>query len=617
MNQYTGKETVNVPIPYKNLRELLEFAGEFHLDVPAYIFRAGKGKARDANIEKNYLEFKEDIDHFATGLLDKGIVTIQEHFEEKEHIAIIGANSYPWLIVHNAVLFGLGVSVPLDKQLADDEVSHLCLRGSVTVFAFDYTHKDAALATAKENPNIHTFILIDQIEKYEALRAELPNLLHIENIIEDGKKSTSGNLEKYKNYEIKNEEAAAIYYTSGTTNNSKGVMLSQKNIISNVYSGVKNIPIPKGIRTLSVLPIHHTFEATVGMYCLWAIGVTICINDNLRNFSKNLKDWKIGMILGVPLIFSRLQKQVLKTIEKSGKSKSFNFGRKISKFLMKLGIDRRRKLFSAVIDGLGGHLQFLVSGAAALSHDTHKFFDDVGITILPGYGLTETSPMLAACVPGANPVGSVGKPLYNNTVAIDSPDGGNSPETAGEIFAKGDNIMLGYYNNEEATKEAFTEDGWFKTGDIGYFSKDHTLYITGRAKSLIVLNNGKKVFPEEIELQYSEISGIKNVMIWAETNERGSLDLSARFQVDKEALPEELTQADDDAISNWLDNQVNASNQKMTEYKKIRYFIWNEEDPIMTTTMKVKRKPEVERIQAFLQAQGKTIRELSGKRVEF
>lgn len=612
MRTVHGLPQIEFATPFDNLREMLDVSIQKYPGVSAYIFHEmGNGEVK--TVTKDYLQLKDDINSFAAGLISQGKVKIDG--SGKEHIAVIGANSYPWVIVHNAALLGLGISVPLDKQLADHEVARLCQRGKVTVFAFDYAHLDTALKVEKENPQIHTYVLLDSEDKFDEAKKDLSKLLSLGNLIKTGQPMLDQKKE-FMSLPIDNKVMAAIYYTSGTTSQSKGVMLSQHNIVSNIKQAVRTIPLDIGKRALSVLPLHHTFEGTVGMYCFWATGISICINENLRTLTNNMKEWGIAMILTVPLMLITMHRQIIKNIEQKGKLKTFEFGLKLTRFLNKFGIDIRRKVFKDIHAALGGKLDMVVSGAAALPAEQHQFFTDIGITCLAGYGLTETSPILSACTPTLNVMGSVGRPLADVTLAIDSQGAADSEESSGEILAKGENVMLGYYENEEATREVFTEDGWFKTGDIGYFDDQDCLHITGRAKSVIVLSNGKNVFPEEVELFFNQIPGVKNVMIWGELTERGAIDLSARFQIDKEALPENVGTEDID-INIWLEDEVERINHEMTEYKKIKHFIWDESDPIMTTTLKIKRNEELQRIHNELTKRDLALRDASGKRLFF
>ncbi|NLJ94748.1 MAG: AMP-binding protein [Clostridiaceae bacterium] len=594
-----GSKRIDFKTHFRDLRHILEYAKTNYNEIPAYIFHEGKQKT---TVTKSYTELEQDIVDFAVGLADLSKLTLSQG--EKPHFAVIGNNSYPWVVFHNAVLFGLGISVPLDKQLPDHEVVDLCERGKVEIFGFDYAHKSAALELVKTNSNVNTLVLFDQEDKLDELNKEIEALnsackiYGFEEILEFGQGLGSDLKDKFRAIELPLEEMAVLSFTSGTTSTSKGVMLSHLNLVANVNQAISSLDVPSGLRALSVLPLHHCFESTVGMWCLWAYGITICINESLRTLVPNLKEWKINVILTVPLMLSGIHRQVMKTIEKSGKTSTFNFGRKLSKFLLKLGIDKRREIFKSVHAGLGGELQLLISGAAALAPEVQSFFEEIGVASIAGYGLTETAPILAADNPNNSTIGSVGEPLCGVSLAIDGD--GHNPETAGEILAKGDNVMLGYYNDPENTADSFTPDGWFRTGDMGYFDENNLLYITGRAKSCIVLSNGKNVFPEELESFYINLPGIKNIMIWGEDTVRGAVDLVARFQIDREALPEEVNKDSNNDITDYLQATIRKINDRMAVYKRVKNFIWDESDPEMTTTLKIKRDPEIKRIKEAL-----------------
>lgn len=592
-----GSQQVQIDTPYENVRELLQHCCKQYPNNDAYWFHDPSGKT---TIKKKYSDVLNDIFAFGIGLLDKKMASIGQ-----EHVSVIGANSYPWVIVQNSTLFGLGVAVPLDKQLADHEAASLCQRGKTSILAFDYEHASAARLAAKECPLIRHFILMDRPEKIAEFQKKDPRFISFEEILEAGRAVRKKGPHPFETLPIDIEDLAAILFTSGTTSQSKGVMLNQRNMIGNVKQGVSTILIEPGGRALSVLPLHHTFEGSVGMYDLWAVGVCICINENLRTFTRNLKEWKINMLLAVPLLFQGIYRQIQKGIDKGGKRGAINFALKLSRFLMKLGIDKRRKIFKAIHEQFGGHLNFFVAGAAPIPSEVQAFFIDIGILMVLGYGLTETAPILSACSPKFNRIGSVGRPVNGVTLAIAGPGDGMSPEGAGEIYAKGDNVMMGYYENEAATKEVFTEDGWFKTGDIGYFDKDDFLYITGRAKSMVVLSNGKKVFPEELEALLDGIEGIANSMVWGEDTARGAVELAVRLQIERENLPEFVKADDAQSINAYLDREIRAFNQQMTSYKHIAHWFWDDSAPVMTTTRKVKRHDELARIRRAMAEQGK------------
>lgn len=612
MKIVTGPHQVVFRDRFETIRELLELSAKrFSENIPAYIFHEEDSKL---TVKKSYAELLEDIETYALGLL--ALTPVNPLQAERDHVGIMANNSYPWVIHHTSMMFGLGVSVPLDKQLPDHEAASLLKRGNVSCFAFDYGQIDKLALMAQENPQIHTYILLDQLGKIEEVRkileenAENPDfkLLSFKDIVRAGQGADDHDLAELRKLDPRVEKMNVLSFTSGTTAQSKGVMLSHKNIVSDIWFAVNSLHYPEGLRALSVLPLHHAFESTVGMYCLWLIGVTICINENLRTLLPNLKEWKINMIICVPLMLTTIYRNIQKNIDKTGKRKKFEFGLKLSKFLRKFGIDMRRKLFKDVHDAFGGELIHTVVGAAALPVDIQEFFEDIGIYCVSGYGLTETSPIISAASYKDNAYGSVGKPLYSLQVAIDGQ--GTSEETAGEILVKGDTVMLGYYENEAATLDSFNEDGWFKTGDLGYFDHEDNLYISGRAKSLIVLSNGKNVFPEEIEGLYLETSGIKQAMVWGEKNARGAVDICCRFQIDREAIAEAVPSLKEEDITNYLRSIVKANNSLVPIYKHVSYFIWDESDPIMTTTLKIKRDQELARIMAKLEDQDRSMREL-------
>jgi len=611
MKIVTGTAQADIPTPYRNLRELLDFSVERYPEIPAYIFNA-KDQNEEITVQKSYVELRQDINDFALGVAE--LLQLEFGHSEPSHIAIIGNNSYPWVVCHNAVLFGLGVSVPLDKELPTNEVLRLCNRAQVSAFAFDYSHRDSALALARDDQRVKVFVLLDKPEKKDQIEGRLKQLNSKARIftfaetIAHGKTVDQHKKDEFRAIELPLEEMAVLSFTSGTTAESKGVMLSHLNIISNVRQGAKTIAYDAGMKALSVLPLHHSFEATVGMWCMWALGITVCINDSLRTLLPNMQKWKVDAMLTVPLMLTAIYRRVKRAIESSGKMKSLKLGLWLSRLLMKLGIDKRRTIFRSIHENFGGSLKTIISGAAALPPNIQQLFNDVGIDCLTGYGLTEASPVLAVTRINFNVVGSVGLPLSDVTLAIEGP--ADSRENAGEILARGDNIMLGYYQDEESTKATFTEDGWLKTGDVGYFDENDCLYITGRAKSCIVLANGKNVFPEEIEDIFMKYPGVKNIIIWGESSARGAIDLAARFEIDIADLPSEVNPESKSEITKYLQEIVSEVNDQMIQYKRVKWFIWDESELITNTTMKVKRDDEIAKIRAALAQKNTDMHEL-------
>jgi long-chain acyl-CoA synthetase len=350
------------------------------------------------------------------------------------------------------------------------------------------------------------------------------------------------------------------------------------------------------------------------MYMMQYYGVTICFTDGLRYISKNLAEWKISIILAVPLLFENIYNKVNEVLESSGKKTLVNTMVKVSRVSLKLGIDLRRKLFKQILAGFGGELSLAVSGAAAIDPKIAQAFTDWGVRFYQGYGLTETAPVLSACNEFVNVIGSIGNPVAEVELAIDTED--PKPGAIGEILARGANVMMGYYKNEEATAEVMMPDGWFRTGDMGYFDEKGCIHITGRVKSMIVLTNGKKCFPEEIESLLNQIPGVKESIVWGEENVRKAVDIVACIHIEREKMAKSAESAEDPAISAWLANRVKEVCVRMPAYKAIKYFIITEQDFIKTTTLKIKRPAMIGDINDKLAAKNQTMKTANTKNLD-
>jgi len=596
--QYT-KGTVNhkTHLDCAVIRDLINYCAREYGESNAFLFH---DKPNGKEIHKSYIDFKNDIDALGTALISIGA--------KDSHIVVIGNNSYKWAVSHNAIINGVGVSVPLDKQLSEPEIISLTERGLADYFIFDQSHLNEAIAVSKANTCIKNFIFKNP---EEGSMPDDPRFISYDNLIADGYKLISEGNTDFINATLDANTMCSLLFTSGTTALSKGVMLSHKNVCSNMNNINSTIKINRG-RGLSVLPLHHTLENSIGMFYLLASGVCICYTDGLRYLSNNLKEWEITIMLGVPLLFENIYNQIQTTLRKTKKTRIVNIMRKVSNFLRIFKIDIRKKLFKQIIDGLGGKMELFVSGAAPIDVKIIKFFNDIGITFLMGYGLTETSPVISATSFHLNIYGSVGRPLGNIEAAIDTED--PVCGAVGEILTKSDCVMLGYFQNEEATKEVFTEDGWFRTGDSGYLDKKGCIHVTGRLKSMIVLTNGKKVFPEEIELLTDRIPGIKESLAWGHNSAKGTVDICAKFVIDPDSLPDDCKN-DDKKIANYIDEQIKIINTKMPVYKSIKYFIFTETDMIKTTTLKIKRPLEEKSINQYLTENNLTMRSASGSRI--
>jgi len=601
MQTVIGKQYYEQP-RYETTRDLLKDCARRYADLAVYRYHDVPG---GKEIVRTYSEYAQAIDDFGTGLHSLGLAG--------EHIVIIGANSYEWAISHNAVVNGTGVSVPLDKQLPVAEVINLAARGNAEAFIYGGTHHDIAKAVAAVNTKIRYFICMNPGIITPEWQKTDSRFVDFSEVLQQGHDRLAGGDTSFVDVPIDPDSMCSLLFTSGTTAMSKGVMLCQRNITHNIFVVTSTIKIEKEQRVLSVLPLHHTFENSVGMYTMQSYGCCICFTDGLRHLSDNLKEWKINIIIGVPLLFENIYRQIQKTLVKTGKLGLVNTMCRISNVLRKVGIDIRGKLFHQIIEAVGGGLNLCVCGAAAIDMEITRFFNDIGIEFLCGYGLTETSPVIAACNQVVNVYGSVGNPLATVEVGIDTDS--SKPGAIGEIMTRSDSVMLGYYQNPEATAEVLGADGWFRTGDIGYFDKKNCIHITGRIKSMIVLTNGKKAFPEEIEFLINRIPGVKDCMVWGDTTSRENVVICVKIVVSDDDLPKEL-QGDQKAQAQYFTEQIRLVSQQMPPYKIIKYFLLTREDLIKTTTLKVKRPAELEKILNRLTALSVTMKDASGKSID-
>lgn len=598
MQTVVGKKYFEQP-RFQTTRDLIKDCAQRFGDLAAYRYHDVPG---GKEIVRTYREYASAIDDFGTGLHSLGL--------SGKNIVVVGANCYEWAIAHNAVVNGTGVSVPLDKQLPGDEVINLAARGNAEAFIYNGPHHEIARSVAAVNSKIRYFICMKPGIVTPELQQEDPRFFDFSEILKTGHDRLSAGDRSFVDAAIDPSAMCSLLFTSGTTAMSKGVMLSHRNITFNIFAVTSTIKIEKGQRALSILPLHHTFENTVGMYMMQAYGCCICFTDGLRHLSDNLKEWKINIILGVPLLFENIYRQTQKQLVRSGKLKLVNTMRHVSNGLRKIGIDVRKKLFRQIIEALGGGLNLCVCGAAAIDMEITRFFNDIGIEFLCGYGLTETSPVISACNQTINVYGSVGNPLAGIEAAIDT-DSSKRGDT-GEILTRSDSVMLGYYQNPEATAEVMTADGWLRTGDIGFLDRKNCIHITGRVKSMIVLTNGKKAFPEEIEFLVNRIPGVKESMVWGDTTSGENVVICAKIVVSPDDLAKEIKE-DEAAQAKYFAAQIKLISQQMPVYKVIKYFIMSREDLIKTTTLKVKRPPEQEKILSRLAGLGLTMKTASGK----
>ncbi len=597
---------------YNDIRQMLARTCELHGDRIAYQYRL---KPKQLPVTKTYQDLQSEINQLGTGLYAKGWLKQTAVHNERTHIGVIGENSYAWVLAHNAAVLGAGISVPMDKQLAIPEVINLCQRGLVEVMFVDYKLKELALSLVQENLPLKAIVIMNSLEVAEELKQVDERFFSLEELMALGRAELAQGNDIYLRQEIDREAMSVLSFTSGTTTMAKGVMLSQRAIVEDVTMTLQTVDIKCTDKSLSVLPLHHIFESSLGMYAIWASGACVCINDGLRYIAYNLKDWQISVLLAVPLLMENIYKQIMHKVKAQGKEKSLAKAIKLTRFLRKLGIDLRRKVFKAIHEQLGGELRYNFVGASALDAQINQFFLDIGINCYMGYGLTETAPLICGCNDKCQKPGSVGNPLPGISIKIEDIESGAilEPEQPGEIVVKTPSLMNGYYQNSVATAEVMTEDGWFYTGDIGYFDKNDCLHITGRSKSMIVLTNGKKVFPEEIEYLINQITGVSQSIVFGEENNRGNIDICALLKIDVDHLPDGTTPAE---FIPEVRQQIEAINEQMPVYKKVRYLIWKTGDFISTTTLKIKRQAELDKIHALLKERGKTAITADGECVD-
>lgn len=568
---------------YENVREITDFKDlinqsvELYGDNPVFVFKKRMYKENE-KVEFNkmtYKEFKNEIDYFGTALNSLGI--------ESKRVALISKNRYEWNVVYYATTTDGKIIVPLDKALPDNEIISLAERSEAEVMVFEEKYIDI-MKKIKNNKSskIQKFICLD-------LEEDKDGFLSYKNLLRKGKELLETGNRSYLDAKIDPEKLSVLLFTSGTTSRSKAVMLSQKNICSNVMDINKVIKFYETDSMLALLPFHHAFQALIN-HVLFYIGGSMSFCDGLRYIAQNLCEYKPTVIVCVPLILESIHKKMVKTIDKEGKTKLVNRMKKITNILEKIHINVKEKIFKEIHDAVGGNVRLIVSGAAAMDSSLIKSFNEFGFKIYQGYGLTETSPVISVENDRNIKPGSVGKKLPSLEVKIYNPD----EQGIGEILVKGPSVMIGYYQNNEATQESFV-DGWFNTGDLGYIEDDY-IYITGRKKNVIVQKNGKNIFPEELELLISYIPGVKENIVYGKPTKDNDLDVCVKIVYDEEIIKNIMGYINENDIHKYMKEKIFEINKKMPPYKHIRDIIVTNQELIKTTTAKVKRHEEIARI---------------------
>ena len=559
---------------YKTIKEIfLKSTNEF-ADRP---FILEKFNPKEPFTEITYKAFKEDVVALGTSLTKK--------FNLKdERIIIIGENTYHWYVSYMAAVCGAGIAVPIDKELPINEIENVIKRAKASVVIYSTKKKDNIKKVEDNLPFVKYFIQMNSDDKLSGRN------IGLNTVIEEGKKLVNKGDNSFLDIKIDPEEFKVLIFTSGTTSQAKGVMICNRNLAENNNAVNPYVYLTEKDRFFSVLPLHHCYECSIGFLLPMAVGASIVVCQGLKHIVDNMKETKPTAMLAVPLLIESLYKKINKSIEKGGKTGVVNSMIHVTNALKAVGIDIKRKVFSEIYENLGGNLKFIVSAAAPIDPKAGKWLQDIGIIFLQGYGLTETSP-IAALTPEYEPkIGSAGKALVCSKLRINNPN----EKGEGEILIKSSTLMLGYYENEEATKEA-VKDGWFNSGDIGYIDKDGFLFITGRSKNVIVTQNGKNIYPEEIELMLSKIPEIKESMVYGKEEEGNKeLIITARVIPNYDEIKAKYGKdISEENVRNIIWEEIKKVNRSLTSYKAIKSLEIKNDEFEKTTTMKIKRFAEL------------------------
>ena len=532
-------------------------------DKIAFEYRNEKDKSKIEAI--TYKEFQYDTYYLGTALLQLVI--------NKNHIAVIGENSYKWLTVYLTVLKSDSVLVPIDRELPEKDIINILKSSDSEVLFYAGKYEKYIEKFKKELPNIKYFIGFDRNENLE-------NVLSYKKIMDLGKERYEAGDKSYASIELKDTNILKLLvYTSGTTGDPKGVMLTEQNLVSCVYYGLQVAEIKT--KCLSVLPYHHTYEAVAGILVALHKHATICINDSLKNVLKNLQLYKPDYIYLVPAFTEVFYKNIWGTAKKEGKEAGLKFLIKLSNVLRKMGIDLRGKLFKSIHSAFGGNLKEIICGGAPIRPEIGKFFNDIGVMLLNGYGITECSPLVSVNRPKFNDSSTVGVILPCCEVKIENPN----DEGDGEIWVKGDIVMMGYYKDKERTDKVL-KDGWFNTEDYGKVNEKGQLVINGRKKNVIVLTNGKNVYPEEIENYILRIPYVEETIVKSVKNDIGQeVALCAEVYLNSDKVKE----LEIENVEEQLKKDISKETKELASYKHITKIEIRKTEFIKTTTKKIKR----------------------------
>jgi len=565
----------NIPLyevrQISTLKDMLESSARMFANEAAFLVKTEEGGLYKPITYKQYYD---EVNALGTALLNLGL--------SGKRVAIISENRYEWTVAYLATVNGTGVVVPLDKELPVGEIKSLLLRSKADAVFYSGSKSNEVESISHELPNLKYLISFDNEQSTE-------KILSYRVLMEKGFELVKNGERSFLDAEIDKEAMNILLFTSGTTDKSKAVMLSHKNVCSNLMDMCSMLYIGENDVFLLLLPLHHTYACTCGFLCQIYRGCTIAFCEGLRHIVKNLKESGTTVLLGVPLILEAMYKRIWDQASKDPKMlKKLKLGLKISRALKSIGIDVRKKLFKPIHDNFGGKIRLLISGGAAIDPKVVQGFQDFGIHCVQGYGLTECSPIIALNRDVDYRNNAAGLPLPHVQIKIHNPN----EDGIGEIIAKGPNIMLGYYENEEVTREVIV-DGWFHTGDLGYIDEDNFVYITGRKKNVIVTKNGKNIYPEEIEALLTQSPFIAECVIYGREGEgEGDIEVAAEIYPDMDKIREELGTENPthDQLYKLIEEEVYKVNKSLVLYKYVRHITIRETEFEKTTSKKIKRK---------------------------
>ncbi len=554
-----------------DLKDMLNKTGRLYADKPAYRIKVEEGK-----YIYTHKEVRDMINNLGTALINLGL--------KGKRIAVIGENRYEWEIAYLSIVCGTGIVVPLDKSLPANELELLIERSDVEAIFYTKKYSDIIqnIKFSEKNKLKH-LISMDNDENCEGIYSQ-------KELIREGKKLIEEGNNEFLNAKINPKEMEMMLFTSGTTSKSKVVALSHENICTNLMDIGSVLDVTQDDVFLSILPIHHVFECTVGFLFSLYKGAETVFCDGLRHIVENLNEYHVTVMACVPGIYERIFMMIRKKIEKQGKLEEIlENEEKYKNFSMQ----KKKEVFKEIHDMLGGKIKLLISGAAALDKTIEEKYRLLGLNLVQGYGLTETSPVVAVGTNKNYKLGSIGKTVPSvEAKLVDVNDDG-----IGELVVRGSSVMLGYYENEKVNKKSL-QDGWFYTGDLAKIDEEGYIFICGRKKSVIVLKNGKNIFPEEMENLVNKIEGIKESFIFGkiQSNDENNIKINVKIVFDRDVIKDVYKVEKDEEIYKVLSKKIKEVNQNMPSYKAIRGMILTEEPLIRTTTNKIKRQENLDAI---------------------